>query len=56
MILAVLGFIAGLVCILSLLFAGPRCPDCGGRMRCVGEDLHYSLNVYRCGKCGEEWI
>lgn len=55
-ILGVVVLVFGLWALLSLLFLGPKCPGCGGRMRCVGNDLRYNLNVYKCGKCGEEWV
>lgn len=56
MILTILGFIAGLVAIVSLLFRGPKCPECGGKMFHVGTDYHYNIEIYRCRKCGEEWV
>ena len=37
-----------------ILFTKPRCPDCGGKMDDV--DLHDDRTVYKCRKCGKEWI
>lgn len=37
-----------------LLLIRPRCPDCGGKMTDV--NVCHEHIVYKCIKCGEEWI
>lgn len=43
-----------LVFFIAMLFIKPKCPDCGGQLDDV--DLHDDHTVYKCRKCGKEWI
>ena len=43
-----------LVLLFSFIFLKIKCPKCGGRMDDVG--LCDGHTVYRCRKCGEEYI
>lgn len=33
-----------------------KCPRCGGKLHFEFEDLMHGCVVYKCEKCGEEWI
>jgi uncharacterized Zn finger protein len=33
-----------------------HCPECGGRMKSEFLDMEIDHIVYKCEKCGEEWI
>ena len=43
-----------LVFFVAVLLIKPKCPDCGGKMDDV--DIHHGRTVYKCRKCGKEWI
>ncbi len=33
-----------------------HCPECNGRMKCEMLDMELDSLVYKCTKCGKEWI
>lgn len=33
-----------------------HCPECGGRMENKLWDIKYDRPIYKCTKCGKEWI
>ena len=33
-----------------------KCPDCGGDMETEMLDMVFDKLVYKCTKCGKEWI
>ena len=33
-----------------------HCPDCGARMKSEFLDMRYDSLVWKCTKCGKEWI
>lgn len=43
-----------LVFFVAVLTIKPKCPDCGGKMRDI--NIHHGRIVYKCEKCGKEWI
>lgn len=45
-----------LVFFIVVLFIKPRCPDCGDKMDNIDIDICHDCTVYKCGKCGKEWI
>lgn len=34
----------------------PKCPDCGGIMDYELHDMTIDKPVYKCRKCGKEWV
>lgn len=43
-----------LVLFVVIMIIKPNCPDCGGKMDDI--DIHHGKAVYKCRKCGKEWI
>uniref|UniRef100_A0AAU8AYL5 Uncharacterized protein n=1 Tax=Dulem virus 35 TaxID=3145753 RepID=A0AAU8AYL5_9CAUD len=33
-----------------------KCPDCGGKLRSEFFDMEINNMVYKCDRCGKEWI
>lgn len=33
-----------------------HCPECGGRMKSEYLDMEIEKLVYKCKKCGKEWV
>ena len=33
-----------------------HCPECNGRMKCEMLDMQFDSLVYKCIKCGKEWM
>ena len=47
---------AGAVILAVLIMIKPRCPRCGGKLHSTFFDLTFDKLVYKCSKCGEEYI
>lgn len=45
-----------LVLFIAIFFIKPKCPDCGGDMYYEEYDVACDRDIYKCKKCGEEWI
>lgn len=48
--------VVGAVILTVLFTAKPRCPRCGGKLHSTFFDLTFDKMVYKCSKCGEEYI
>ena len=48
--------VASGVILAVLLMAKPRCPRCGGELHSTFFDFTIDKQVYKCSKCGEEYI
>lgn len=33
-----------------------HCPECNGKMKCEMLDMKFDSLVYKCTKCGKEWM
>ena len=47
---------AGVIILAVLIMTKPRCPRCGGKLHSTFFDMTFDRMVYRCSKCGEEYI
>ena len=47
---------ASVIILAVLIMAKPRCPRCGGKLHSTFFDMTFDRMVYKCSKCGEEYI
>lgn len=45
-----------LLLIILLIIIQPKCPECNGKMKNYLYDSTIGKNVYKCQKCGKEWV
>ena len=41
---------------IPISFDGLTCPDCGGKLHDEFLDMQFNKLVYKCEKCGKEWM